>query len=84
MIITLELYTLQLGKISIICGLCLLFTILILLGTRVHYTIDVIAAIIYTYYIHMLIEKEFLVFLDYIVSQPAVLSLKIYKKCRKN
>ncbi len=81
-IITLELFIIKWYYVSLIAFLTLIYMTNVLIITRIHYTIDIIAAIIFTILIYRLVIVV-LKYVDFLFSIPYYLVRITYFKVKK-
>lgn len=81
-IISLELWTLQQKKMCAVCIVSLLYMVNMLTITRIHYSIDVVGALIFAPFWYIVVVKRYLVKFDYGFSVFFYLYRKVYRKCK--
>ena len=77
-----ELRTARFYKTSYICAISLIYTMFILAGTRVHYSIDIAAALLYAGFFDYL-TKLYVVTIDKVFSFPYYLGNLLVQKVKK-
>ena len=80
-IVFFELRTVRLYKISYICLFCLVYTIILLSTSQVHYVIDIVGGLIFSNYLYE-ITVSFLQQIDWLFSQPIVFGFWVYYKIK--
>jgi hypothetical protein len=81
-IIILEFYTLGYKWFTLVPLVCTIYMMNMLLITRVHYTVDVAAGLIYAFIFYGLAE-QIVSYFDWLISLPYLLGKKALAKCRR-
>ena len=82
-LLMLEAYTLKFYPIVILMFISLIFMMNMLIISRIHYTIDVIAALVFSLSIYTIVVYN-LKYIDYFFSFPLFLVNKIKNKCHNS